>query len=77
MVEETKKEQHTYQVKITKLQKQLELARKKGDHWKVQSLEVEVTSVRRGVWCVEEGVWCVEEGVLSEISCGWDRYFPS
>ena len=45
-MEETKKEQQNYQLKLTKLQKQLDLSRKKGDHLKTHSLENEVTLVR-------------------------------
>lgn len=49
ILEETKKEHQNYLAKITKLQKQLEAARKKGDQAKVHSLENETSAVSPSV----------------------------
>ena len=52
MLEETRKEQINYLSKITKVQKQLEVAKKKGDQSKYQNLENEVSAVSsRAVGC--------------------------
>lgn len=45
MLEEIKKEQLNYFAKVTKIQKQLEAAKKKGDQSKYQNLESEVSAV--------------------------------
>ena len=45
ILEETRKEEQNYLVKITKLQKQLDSAMKKGDQGKIQSLENDVSAV--------------------------------
>lgn len=47
MVEETKREQQNYLNKVTKLQKQLEATKKKGDQPKVQLLEADVQAVSK------------------------------
>lgn len=47
MVEETKREQQNYLNKVTKLQKQLEATKKKGDQPKVQLLEADVLAVSK------------------------------
>ena len=45
LLEEMKREQHNYQNKVAKLQKQLESVRKKGDPNKLQVLETETSAV--------------------------------
>ncbi len=45
MLEETRREQLNYLAKVTKIQKQLEAVKKKGDQSKYQSLESEVLAV--------------------------------
>ncbi len=49
MLEETRKEQFNYLAKVTKIQKQLEAVKKRGDQSKYQSLESEVQAVSDGV----------------------------
>ena len=45
MLEETRKEQLNYLTRVTKIQRQLEAAKKKGDQGKYQRLEGEVSAV--------------------------------
>lgn len=45
ILEETKKEQQNYLAKLTKLQKQLEAARKRADLTKLQNLDNETSAV--------------------------------
>ena len=51
--EETKKKQHNYLTKISKLQKQLETTKKKSDQIKTQNLEAEIAVVSNlRIFCV-------------------------